>query len=151
MTASTPQVWLLGQGFKVGVHRVGLHAHNMLVSALFVHGISGLIWACIFFGMMLMRSVWMVRNAGEPYRMIASGVLCGLLAWGIGGLTLDTLYDPNSRYVYFFYAVLVERAFVLARQAQSTSASPQPVWGDSGAARYSPRSTTPSLVGGEAQ
>jgi len=66
------------------------------------------------------RSWWMVRNAGEPYRTIASGVLWGLLAWGIGGLTLDTLYDPNSRYVYFFFAVLVERGFALARETQAT-------------------------------
>ncbi len=114
---ATAQVVVFGQGFNVGVYRVGMHAHNVLISALFVHGICGLIWLFVFFGKMARRSWWVVRNAGEPYRTVASGVLWGLLAWCVGGLTLDSLYDPNSRYVYFFFAVLVERGYALAREA----------------------------------
>ena len=119
---ATPQVWLFGQGFKVGVQRVGLHAHNTVISALFVHGIGGLVWFVLFIGTIITHTWRLVRYAPEPYRTIASGVGWGILIWLIGGAGLDMISQVSSRYVYFFYAVLVERSYALARQA--TQAEP---------------------------
>ncbi len=110
---STAQVWLLGQGFQVGVFRVGMHAHNTAVSALFVHGLGGLVWALLFFGTIFRRTWWLARNASGPDRAIASGIAWSMLIWLVGGIGLDMITQVNARYTYFFCAVVAERLYAL--------------------------------------
>jgi len=118
---ATPQVWLFGQGRLVPTIKAGTHSHSSYLGALFIHGIAGVIWLVLFFGIIVRRGLWLVRRGIEPYRTTASAVLWGLLAWGVAGLTLDMVVTPLSRYVYLFYAVLIERAFALSKQAAVTT------------------------------
>lgn len=123
---STAQVWLLGQGFAVGELRTGMNAHNVWVSALLVHGAGGLIWLLLFFGTLIRRIWWLAQCAPEQYRTIWSGVAWGVLVWFLGGIALDMLTQIGSRYIYFFYAILIERAYALARQATPLEPAPSP-------------------------
>lgn len=119
---STPAILLLGQGFDVGVERIGLHAHSNYISALFVHGVGGAIWFVVFFFYMFRRAWWVRVHAADPMKSIASGVIWALIAYLVAGLTLDLLSGAYPRYVVLFFAALIERSYALARaQAQSPS------------------------------
>jgi len=114
--SATPQVWLLGQGRLVPTIQIGLHTHNSYISALFVQGIGGLVWVVLFFGAILWRSARLVRSRAEPYRSLGSAVAWGVLVWAVAGLALDMLIPFNPRFVYLFYAVLIERSYALLRE-----------------------------------
>ena len=112
---ASPQVWLLGQGRLVPTLLIGSHPHSTYLSVLLIHGVAGAIWFALFFGIIVRRGLHLVRQNIEPYRTIASAVLWGLLTWAIAGLTLDMLATQLPRYVYFFYAILIERSYVLGQ------------------------------------
>ena len=118
---ATVQVWLFGQGRLVPTIQIGFHAHSTYVSALFIHGIGGVVWFLLFFGTVARRSLRMVRTRLAPFDTVGSAVLWGLAVWAIAGLTLDLLVPFNPRYVYLFYAVLIERGYALAKQSASAS------------------------------
>lgn len=133
--SATPQILFLGQGRLVPILLHGSHPHSTYVSALLLHGIGGVIWFAAFFGILVRRGVWLARYAIEPYRSIGSGVLWGMMAWAIAGLTLDMLVTPYPRYVYLFFAVLIERSYVLAREAPQPLAEQSPAVTVAGLAR----------------
>jgi O-antigen ligase len=116
-SAATPQVWLLGQGRTVPVLQLGAHPHNTYLSALFLHGLGGLVWFLWFFGTMIRRSGRLARSGAEPYRTVGAAVLWGLAVWGLAGLTLDLLVTQIPQVVYLFCAVAVDRSTALARTA----------------------------------
>ncbi|RME41606.1 MAG: hypothetical protein D6788_00890 [Planctomycetota bacterium] len=122
---STPQIWLLGQGRIAAHYRIGADAHSTYVGALFHHGIAGVVWFLVFFGILVRRGWWLVHHAPQPYRMVASGVMWGLLLWAIAGLTIDMVVTAPSRFVYLFYAVLLERGYVLARRRAAPVSLPE--------------------------
>ncbi|MCO6437548.1 MAG: O-antigen ligase family protein [Phycisphaerae bacterium] len=121
--SATPQVWVFGQGLIVPTTRIGFHPHSTYVSALFVHGIAGLIWFLAFFGVIIVRAVRVIRARVEPLQSICTGVLWGLMVWFIGGLTLDLLSTFHPRYLYFFFAVVVERSYALLKARQPVTDS----------------------------
>lgn len=113
---ATVQTVVLGQGQLVPTLRIGFHAHSSYLSALFVHGMAGVVWFVTFFGLIAWRGLLVVRTRFEPYATLASAMLWGMLLWAIAGLTLDLLVAFNTRYVFLFYAVMIERSHALLRQ-----------------------------------
>ena len=83
--------------------------------------------AILFFGLIAWRSLRLIRSSVEPYRAIASGVLWALVAWAVAGITLDMLLSFVSRYVYVFYAVVIERSWALAKREGEIPAEPMVV------------------------
>ena len=114
---SSAQVWLLGQGRIATFAQVGAAAHSTYVGALFHHGLIGVVWFIVFFGILARRGLWLMRFGNEPLKMVATGIMWGMLLWSIAGLTMDMVVMATSRYVYLFYAVLIERGYATARQA----------------------------------
>ncbi len=131
--AATPQIYLFGQGRHVATLLHGLHTHSTYVTTLFLHGIGGVIWFVVFFGVLLRRAAWLTTTGLEPYQTVAAAVFWAFVAWFVSGLTLDMLSTHMPRYVYLFYAVLIERSYTLAKQAlsdggleQATQLAPPP-------------------------
>ena len=113
--SSTLQVWLFGQGRYVPTVQLGMHTHSTYVAALFNHGVGGVIWMVVFFGIIVRRGLWLVKARMEPLHTLASAVLWSLLAWAVAGIGLDMLVTFTPRFVYLFYAVLIERSYALAK------------------------------------
>ncbi len=110
---ATAQTILFGQGQLVPTIQIGFHAHSSYISALFVHGIAGLIWFLVFFGLLVKRGLAVAHSRIEPYCSLAAGLLWGILLFSIAGLTLDLLTDFNTRFLFLFYAVMIERCYAI--------------------------------------
>ncbi len=112
------QVYLFGQGRTVAIIRNGSNAHSGYLTAVYVLGFGGVVWALAFFGSLAFRAWHLMRLRVEPYATIGAGVLWALLALAAASLTVDMLLQTTVRYVYLFYAVLIERSLAVARQTQ---------------------------------
>lgn len=115
ITTASPQAWILGEGQASPLLRIGLNAHSTYIAALFYHGIAGLAWLLVFFGVIVRRGFRLAACGAQPYRSIGSAVLWTLLVWAIAGLALDMLVTFVPHFVYLFLAALVERGYALAK------------------------------------
>jgi O-antigen ligase len=105
---------MFGQGRIVPTLQLGFHPHNSYVGALFLHGIGGVVWLFVLFGLLGRRAWWLSRNAADPLRSVASGVGWGTMVWAIAGLTQDMIVTPLPRFVYLLFIVLIDRGYAIA-------------------------------------
>lgn len=116
ITTATPQAWLFGEGQVSPLLRIGLNAHSSYISALFYHGIFGLFWFFVFFGIIVQRGFRLARCPLEPFRSIGSAVLWSLLIWAIAGISIDLLVSFAPHFTYLFFAAMIDRTYALAQQ-----------------------------------
>ncbi len=121
---ATAQSIVLGQGQIVPISLIGFHAHSSYISALFIHGIAGLCWFVGFFGVLVWRGNAAVRSKLEPFSTLGSAVVWSIAIFFVASFTLDLLVSFNTRFIFFFYAVLVERNYGLLRGQQLLTRNP---------------------------
>lgn len=116
IATASPQAWLFGEGQLSPLLRIGLNAHSTYVAALFYHGVLGLTWLLLFFGVIIQRGFRLARCPMDPYRSIGSAVLWSLLIWAIAGIAIDMLVSFAPHFTYLFFAAIIERSYALAKQ-----------------------------------
>lgn len=115
---ATTKDYLLGQGFRQGIVKNGMESHSAYVSLLTVYGIGGLVWALVALFLFLRKVLFLRKEIDPLIRIVASGCMWSLTAWGIYGLAADAISSQYSRYLLFYLIVLIDRAYIITRDKQ---------------------------------
>jgi len=98
--SKNPISFAIGQGTRKEVNIVG-YADNSYVKLLREHGLFGLIPYLFLIGLMIRRTLKLVKTIDDDNRAWPGGLLLLLLAWAIFDLAADTWYSPRLMAVVF--------------------------------------------------
>ena len=115
---ATTQIYLFGQGTTQGHVRNGGEPHSAYVSFITVYGLGGVIW-CIFGLTIFFRKILQLRkNTDLLLSSVSIGCFWALMAWGIFGITADSISSTYTKYVLFYMIILDDRASFFANYLQ---------------------------------
>jgi hypothetical protein len=116
---STPRDYWLGQGHYAASLATGkAESHSLYVALITVYGFPGILWAFASFIRYWVKVIGIRFCQIPTLRIISGACLWALMAWGIYGITSDSLSSQYTRYILFYLVVLVDRSHVLARQSE---------------------------------
>lgn len=116
--------YLLGQGSSTAIAKFGMESHNAYISLLTVYGLGGAIWGMVALAGFVRRAYVSVHSKDPTVSAVAAGCTWALLFWGIYALTSDAISSYYTRYLLFYFVVLVDRAYIFATLSPSRRPSP---------------------------
>jgi len=152
---------LIGHG-RLGMRRTGVsarlmadlnesfpHPHNVYLETLLDNGILGSLPICAFWGIVIMYSARLFRNANHLYSAVGGLTLSLTLAQVVGGIGSQHYFPRESTMALWTSAFLAIRVFVEEKQSQTMTSkvgmagNGPPAMSPQEAILPSPRSTLP--------
>jgi hypothetical protein len=118
---STAQTYVFGQGFTQGVEKNVGETHSAYISLITVYGFGSVVWAIVG-AIIFFKKVSALKRSPDPLiSIVASGCFWSLIAWGIYGTSADAVSNQYTRYLLFYWVVLIDRASALAYREQEST------------------------------
>lgn len=120
LQSATIKDYLIGQGSFVASVQTGLaESHSLYVSLPTIYGIGGCVWAVVCAFLYLKKAFRIRRNSDLYLSVISDACIWALLAWGVYGIASDAISSQYTRYLLFYFVVILDRLEFFERKKES--------------------------------